>query len=298
MLFSPPSNRLIDIILVSFLRNRMTLSLGAQIVLALALFAERSIADVPVPTTEGQVVTVATVAADAEGVAYGIAVTDDGADLYVSSYADHVVRHVDTAIGVVSTIAGIEGTSGYADGVGTNALFWATTGIQCTGDGSTVYVTDKGNNRIRQIDTATKMVTTLAFSGQKSHADGVGTNAHIYKPGDMTMSTDESTLYVAEYIGSRIRQIDIASKTVTTLAGSGNNIVEDGIGTSASFHYPQGLAITPDDATLFVVDSRLLMRKIDLNTKAVTTVAGQNNACGNADGVGDAATISYTYQMG
>ena len=44
----------------------------------------------------------------------------------------------------------------------------------------------------------------------------------------------------------RIRRIDIATKSTTTLAGTGSYGSRDGVGASAQFYYPHGIAIAPN----------------------------------------------------
>jgi hypothetical protein len=79
---------------------------------------------------------------------------------------------------------------------------------------------------------------------------------------------------------------------VTTLAGSaGFAGATDGTGTAATFHTPAGM--TTDGQNLYVVDSgNLSIRRMDLVTGAVTTVAGGSQ--GSADGTGPAARSSLS----
>src|SRR5207244_2009454 len=75
----------------------------------------------------------------------------------------------------VQTIAG-NGTAGFADGTGGiagTAMFNAPTGVAVDSANSLIYVADRVNNRIRQIDAAAN-VTTLAGNGQPGFFDGSG----------------------------------------------------------------------------------------------------------------------------
>ena len=45
-----------------------------------------------------------------------------------------------------------------------------------------------------------------------------------------------------------------SSGVVTTLAGSGTATWADGTGTSASFNYPTGVAVSPNGLTVYVAD--------------------------------------------
>ena len=78
---------------------------------------------------------------------YGI--TTDGTNLYVAENTESLVRQIVISTGVVTTLAGT-GSSGSANGTGTSASFNMLPGI--TTDGTNLYISDTGNNLIRQIE--------------------------------------------------------------------------------------------------------------------------------------------------
>jgi len=186
----------------------------------------------------------------------------------------------------VTTFAGSAGTSGNADGFGTDAEFYQPYGV--TTDGNDLYVTDRRNNTIRRIDIATGEVTTLAGDASVAYPygsdDGTGSAALFYEPRGIT--TDGTNLYVADSMNHTIRKIVISTKEVTTYAGTaGVTGSADGIGTAASFRRPVG--ITSDGTNLFVADyENFLIRKIVIATREVTTLAGTALATGTTDGTG------------
>lgn len=70
------------------------------------------------------------------------------------------------------------------------------------------------------------------------------------------------TVYVAEYSNHSIRTISPAG-AVTTFAGSGSDGSADGVGTSAGFKYPNGLAVD-GSGNVYVADGgNHLIRKIN-----------------------------------
>jgi sugar lactone lactonase YvrE len=176
------------------------------------------------------------------------------------------------------------------NGVGTAASFNQPHGIACDLMGN-VYVGDDSNHRIRKIVLSSATVTTLAGSGTASSANGVGTNAGFNRPVNVVVDPSGTLLFVVEYSNRVVRQIVIATQTVTTLAGSGASGSANGVGIAAQFNGPHGMAI---DAfgNLFVVDiGSHLIRKIVIATQAVTTVAG-SGAASWADGVGTNAAFN------
>ena len=108
-----------------------------------------------------------------------------------------------------------------------------------------------------------------------------------------TISPGGSTLFVADYNGHKILQVEAATGTVTTLAGSGEDGDTDAVGGTAQFYFPCGVAISPDGSALFVADfGGHKIRRGEVATGAVTTAAGSGTA-GSADGVSGTAQFCY-----
>jgi NHL repeat len=191
---------------------------------------------------------------------------------------------------VVSTFAGRVATPGSTDGSATRASFDSPKGI--TTDGVNLYLADLNNHTIRKIDIASGMVSTIAgMAGKKGSSDGRGSAARFNRPYGIT--TDGSNLYVTDSNNHCIRQIDIESGAVTTLAGGVGEVgYVDGGGRQARFFIPEG--ITTDGASLYVSDTHNhSIRKIDLESETVTTIAGLSGAPGFADDVSSNARFSY-----
>ncbi len=206
----------------------------------------------------------------------------EGGSLYVADEDNHRIRRVDIATGNVSTFAG--GTPGFSDGVGVAAQFFRPREI--TSDGTNMYVGDAFNHRIRVINIATANVTTLAGNGAPGTTDGVGAVAQFDNPNYLT--TDGMSLFVSDTVNNRIRKIDIATATVTTIAGGASGF-QDGPGATAQFSTPMG--ITTDGTSLYVADlNNNRIRRIDIATNVVSTVAGSTS--GFQDGSGGSAQFA------
>ncbi|WP_411823414.1 hypothetical protein [Leptospira sp. 'Mane'] len=73
----------------------------------------------------------------------------DGTNMYIVDRTNHSIRKMVLATGVVTTIAGTSGTPGFADGTGAVARFNNPQGIAT--DGTSLYITDSLNHRLRKI---------------------------------------------------------------------------------------------------------------------------------------------------
>ena len=176
----------------------------------------------------------------------------------------------------VVTLAG--SSQGYVDG--SPAKFNAPSGIAADSLGNT-YITDFGNHVIRKT-TAAGVVSTVAGS-VPGIADGLTTAAKFYYPNGSAVDK-LGNIYISEEGSARIRKITPLGE-VSTFAG---NLIgsADGIGMSAQFTNPSGIAIDKQ-GNLYVADQ--LNHRIRKITPAgiVTTLAG--STLGYADGSGSGA---------
>ena len=186
----------------------------------------------------------------------GIAVQEGVTSLfYVADTENHVIRQVSVG-GTVVTVAGNPPRAGLINSTGESARFGAPAGVTVVGDD--LFVSDTGNNTVRKV-TASGVVTSLTGS------------VFNVPRGISAVGTD---LYVADSENHAIRKVTSAGG-VTTLAGSdaGGDGFANGTGTAARFRIPKGVAT--DGSFLYVADTgNHAVRKIDIGSGAVTTVAG------------------------
>ncbi|MEB3198081.1 MAG: SMP-30/gluconolactonase/LRE family protein [Candidatus Sericytochromatia bacterium] len=178
----------------------------------------------------------------AAGVPSGLAVGPDGS-LYYCDRDNHMVRRIAQS-GLVETVAGT-GFMGYVDGPAASAQFAYPSQLVVDPDG-TVYVADTYNNRVRRIQAG--QVTTLAGEGTNLAAEAKGLRLappSLNLPIALALSADRAHLYVAEGKGRRISRLDIASRQLTPVAGSGRLGVdgEGGDARGADLALPLALAL-------------------------------------------------------
>ncbi len=198
----------------------------------------------------------------------GVAISPDATQALVVDDAHHVVRQVDLATLEVTTLAGSANASGFVDGVGNAARFYYPQDVVYSPDGNYALIADVSNDAIRKLDLATGEVSTFVTPGTAGMDD----------PRAIDFSSDGSFILVASTTDYVVYRVDIsggAATAVTVLAGSGVRGVVDGVGAAAGFDWPEGIAISPDGSTALVSERfPHVMRRIDLATAEVTTVAG------------------------
>ena len=133
-----------------------------------------------------------------------IAMDGSGSGMYVADLGSNRIRRV-TYNGSVRTWAG-NGSAGWLDGVGTNAMFNGPDGMARDGISGMIYIGEENNNRIRRMD-VNGNVTTVVGNGTTGGHDGIGTNATLNGPRQIVIDETRRYLYVAEAGGRRIRRI-------------------------------------------------------------------------------------------
>ena len=215
---------------------------------------------------------------------YALAV-DSAGNVYVPDSANHTIRKI-TAAGVVTTLAGLAGSQGSANGTGGAARFNSPRGVAVDSE-ATVYVADTYNHTIRKITSAGVVTTVAGVAGSAGHTDGVSTVGRFHTPWGLTASSS-GNVYVADNQNHTIRRIDSAG-AVTTFAGlSGSAGSVDGTRSAARFSNPRSVA-ADGAGNIYVADqNNHTVRKIT-SDGTVTTFAGLAGSSGGVNGTGSAA---------
>ena len=136
-------------------------------------------------------------------------------NLYVADFLNNAIRKI-SPTGVVTTFAGSDvsgNAAGYADGVGTAAIFNEPSGL-AIGPGRVIYVADIYNNDIRKIAPDGTVTLVAGNSSQvQGNADGKGTAASFNLPGSIYID-DNGIGYISEIGGSRVRKIMLTGYTI------------------------------------------------------------------------------------
>ena len=211
-------------------------------------------------------------------------VVDDNGRYVIGDAQNHRIRLV-TASGNVSTLAG-SGSQASIDGQGVLASFSSPYGV-ARYNGS-IAVTDFSGNRIRVISLS-GYVSTLAGTGGAGSSNGPLLSSTFNAPTALAADSFYN-LYVVDKLNHKVRLVNITSRLVSTVVGTGSATWADGIGTSASINQPNDILIVNDTFWILTGMAENRLRSVSLPLYAVNTLAG-SGAATVIDGVGTNAAF-------
>lgn len=262
---------------------------------------------------------------------WGLALSADASALYVTEYLSHRVRRVNVTSGEVSSLAGRYMAIGRCstscpDGIGTNAKFYQPRSLAAFDESGQekLLISDSLNGRVRLLDLSSGEVSTVAGSGtRRGSQDGPTDQATLFTPfgigathnGHVILISDpgayELRMYFPHFLSPRPPSLPPVpswppspppqppslppappASIVQTLAGSTPGGT-DGVGTTAKFYQPRGIAVSPSGNFALVTDYYgCTIRHVDIRTEAVMTLAGKYRYRGIVDGFGSDARFS------
>ncbi len=194
-------------------------------------------------------------------------VFDPAGNLYFADQGNTRIRKIDLQTRIISSFVG--GTRGSLDGVGDVAQFSLPgsqtvgtgdrgAGLDLSPNGEDIYMTDTENNKVRKINIATRMVTTIAGTGETGYEGdgGPALSAQLNYPSDMVCASN-GDMYIADEHNHVIRKIDAATGFISTVAGTGiPGFSPDGTpARSAKLYRPVGVAYDNATHTLYIADT-------------------------------------------
>jgi len=205
---------------------------------------------------------------------------DSAGNLYIADSSNDVVRKV-ASDGTITTLAGKGGVwaDGGEGGPAAQARLADPKSVVFDHDGN-LLIADSGNDKIKKIDMASGVITTIAGTGKAGYSGdgGPATKALLHEPRTLAVGPD-GTIYVTEPKSNRVRMIH-PSGIISTFAGTGKAGFsgDGGPATKAQLNFVRGVGV--DGAgTVFIVDSKnQRIRKVDAHG-IITTVAGRGKEC-------------------
>lgn len=207
---------------------------------------------------------------------------DAAGNIYFTDHGNQRIRKIDGVTGIITTIAG-NGTTGFSGdgGPALNAQLNNPFRI-CLDKSNNLFFSDYNNLRVRKVNLATGIITTIAGDGTQNYINGgLAVNSGMLPAGlafDVT-----GNLYISQRMGpfvtnttNIISKIDMATGVITTVAGTGvfGFSGDGGPAINAQFWHPNGLSFDIS-GNLYIADqNNNRVRKINMSTGIITTVAG------------------------
>jgi len=208
---------------------------------------------------------------------HGLVFGDHGRTLYVADTENHELRRIDLVKRRVTTIAGT-GFKGRGDkdhGPATSVALRSPWALALRGND--LYVAMAGAHQIWRYDIKAKTIGVFAGSGTENIMDGDAATAAFSQPSGLSLRGD--TLYVADSEVSAVRAIDLRSKRVRTLVGTGLFDFGDTDGAGDKVRLQHALGIVATRGGVYVADTyNNKIKRLDPKTRRMTTVVGSPDA--------------------
>jgi DNA-binding beta-propeller fold protein YncE len=200
-----------------------------------------------------------------------------GTTLYVADTENHAIRSIDLESGEVTTLAGTGEQAGPPTGGGPGRSTALSSPWDLALSGRVLYIAMAGTHQIWSLDLDTGHVAPFAGTGREGLLDGPLDQAWFAQSSGLALL--DGHLYVADSEVSAVRDIDLRSRTATTLVGEDLFVFgdQDGEGDVVRLQHPLG--ITAHDGSLFLADSyNNKIKRLDPQVRSVTTWLGSGEA--------------------
>jgi len=207
---------------------------------------------------------------------YSLAVHQQSGDIYIVDRLNAAVRRVDRTTGIITTVAGT-GEPGYGGDGGPGDLAQLREPNDCYLESKGgLLIADIQDQRVRRLDLASGIISTFAGNGEKARqGDGLpALEASIL--GARAICQDRSgNTYIAEREGNGVRKVDTQG-IMSTLAGNSERGYsgDDGPALLATWGAPKAIRCDRQDNIIVVDTENHAIRRIDVGTGIVTTIAG------------------------
>ncbi len=189
--------------------------------------------------------------------------------------------------GIITTVAGT-GERGYTGDGGLATVARLSEPFMCAFDSlGNLYIAEAMNHCIRMVERSTGLIETVAGTGEVGYSGdgGPATEATFNQPYSLQVDTN-GAIYVVDRLNYVIRKIDALTRTVSTVAGTGESGYggDGGRATHAQFREPNDCFLDGQGGLLIadVQDQRI--RRLNLSSGVIATFAGSGEKERSGDG--------------
>lgn len=211
---------------------------------------------------------------------------DGNGGLYIADSENHCVRRVDLATGVISTVAGCCGQAEQPTDhdAGPAPADERAEEVDPLGDPPTETHTKFA--QLADLSGTVRFVAGAVPKGARFTGDGgPATAATLNFPS--ALAIDGGALYIADTMNHRVRRVDLRTGIIETLAGTGQHRFsgDGGLATAATLNEPCALALDGKGGLFIADQSNNRVRRVDLKTGIMSTVAGTGESGYAGDGM-------------
>ena len=213
---------------------------------------------------------------------------DLAGNLYFSDTFNNRIRRVDAASGTITTVAGT-GEKGFSGdgGPAADAALNEPYGVVVDRAGN-LYIADRLNRRVRRVDAAMGVITTLAGTGEAAYGGDRGPpeRAGLAEPNGLAFAPHEMLLYITDVADNRVRVIDFIQTKIFTFAGTGaaEHSGDGGPATNAGTFGARAVKVAADGTVYILERQGSSLRAVDPATGVIDTIAGTTGRGYSGDG--------------
>lgn len=211
---------------------------------------------------------------------------DNANNLYIADTHNHRIRKLDLITGILTTIAG--STPGFSGDTGpaTSAQLNLPTALALDA-ANDLYIADTGNHRIRKLNLATSIISTIAGIGTQGYAgdNGPAMSAAIDSPTGLAVDS-VGNIYLSDTHNHRVRKIIASTGNIATVVGNGSPGFsgDTAPSNSATLALPHGLSLDAAGNLYLADTANNRIRRIDAISGVITTVVGDGTQALSGDG--------------
>jgi len=188
--------------------------------------------------------------------------------IFIAEQGSSRIRKVDSKTGIITTVAGTGGRGYSGDGGLATEAYLALPWSVYVSDAGHIYISDRVNHRVRKIDSATGIITTIAGNGSESgliESGGIATEQCLAYPTNI-FGDNSGNVYVN--VENRIWLINEKTNELVVVAGGGRS--GDNVPATSASLAPKDFYID-DSGNIYISSYRKTVRKVEKTTQNISS---------------------------